>query len=81
MLYTLYATAIEYARIENTQLLNAKGKSSILYGSVCPTPLSDAQTAHALAPDILDAPQADLAQANKCVNAYRYWLTTSVREV
>lgn len=44
-------------------------------------PLSDAQTAHALAPDILDAPQADLAQANKCVNAYRYWLTTSVREV
>ena len=44
-------------------------------------PLTDAQTAHALAPDILDAPQADLAQANKCVNAYRYWLTTSVREV
>lgn len=59
---------MEYARIENTQLLNAKGKSSILYGSVCPIPLSDAQTAHALAPDIrFDARQADLAQANKCI--------------
>lgn len=73
---------MEYDRIENTELLNDKGKPSILNGSVCPTPLSDAQTAHALAPDIrFYAPQADLVQANKCVNTYRYWLTTSVCEV